>query len=124
MKILSPTAATIGAIAALAFVALSPAHARDAFTFSFDTGAVAFAYSDGYWDRNHNWHGWRNSNEARAYRSQYAHNYKATRHNRERNQGWRNDMDHDGIPNQVDRDRDGDGVPNRRDDAPNNPRRK
>ena len=123
MKKLSAATALIGAVAGLTFAAMSPAHARDAFTFSFDTGAVAFAYSDGYWDRDHNWHGWRNSSEARAYRSRYGHNYKASRHTRERNQGWRNDQDHDGIPNQFDRDRDGDGVPNRRDDAPSNPRK-
>ena len=123
MKNLLIASAMIGAMATLSLTAASPVQARDAFTFSFDTGAVAFAYSDGYWDREHNWHGWRNSSEARAYRSQYAHNYKATRHNRERNMGWRNDQDHDGIPNNVDRDRDGDGVPNRRDDAPNNPRK-
>jgi hypothetical protein len=36
----------------------------------------------------------------------------------------RNDRDHDGIPNRVDRDRDNDGVPNRFDSAPNNPHRR
>lgn len=123
MKTLHIATVMIGAVAALTFTTMSPAHARDAFTFSFDTGAVAFAYSDGYWDRDHNWHGWRNSREARAYRSQYAHNYKASKHTREHNQGWRNDQDHDGIPNQFDRDRDRDGVANARDRNPSNPRR-
>ena len=33
------------------------------------------------------------------------------------------DMDRDGVPNRVDRDRDGDGVPNRQDSRPNDPRR-
>ena len=34
------------------------------------------------------------------------------------------DRDHDGLRNDRDRDRDGDGVPNRRDNAPDNPRRR
>ena len=36
----------------------------------------------------------------------------------------RGDRDHDGLRNDRDRDRDGDGVPNRRDNAPDNPRRR
>ncbi len=123
MKKLTVIAAMVGSLACLSLSTSLPAMARDAFTFSFDTGAVAFAYSDGYWDRGHNWHSWRNTREAREYRAQYSNNYQHKRHNREHNMGWRGDQDHDGIPNNVDRDRDGDGVPNRRDDAPNNPRR-
>jgi hypothetical protein len=38
--------------------------------------------------------------------------------------GYRNDRDHDGIPNRFDRDRDNDGVPNRYDRRPNNPYRR
>ena len=113
----------VGAVAALTFSNMHAANAADAFSFSFDTGNVAFAYSDGYWDRSHQWHSWRNTREAREYRTHYGYNYKASKHTRERNKGWRNDTDHDGIPNQHDRDRDGDGVSNRRDDAPDNARR-
>ncbi len=94
------------------------------YQFSFDLGSVAFAYSDGYWDRNRQWHTWRDAREAREYSRFNPRAYKATRHTRERNQGWRGDQDRDGIPNRVDRDRDGDGVPNRRDDSPNNRNRR
>lgn len=102
-----------------AMTASIPAAAQG-FAFSFNTGDVAFAYSDGYWDRSHRWHAWRNSREAREFRRSHGHLYNDTRHTRVRNQGWR-DQDRDGIPNAVDRDRDGDGVPNRFDNRPNVP---
>jgi hypothetical protein len=79
----------------------APAAARDTFAFSFDTGGVAFAYSDGYWDRDHRWHRWRNAREARAFREMYRDRYWHRRHNAERNSGWR-DWDHDGVPNRFD----------------------
>ena len=99
--------------------AAAPAQAQG-FNFSFNTGDVAFAYSDGYWDRNRNWHSWRSSRELREFRRSHGHLYNNTRHTRVRNQGWR-DQDGDGIPNRVDRDKDGDGVPNRFDNRPNSP---
>ena len=117
---------TLAAVLAAALVggtmtAAVPAQAQG-FNFSFNTGDVAFAYNDGYWDRSHHWHTWRNSREAREFRRGYGHLYNDSRHTRVRNQGWR-DEDHDGIPNAVDRDRDGDGVPNRFDSRPDNARR-
>lgn len=99
----------------------APAQAQG-FAFSFNTGDVAFAYRDGYWDHNRRWHSWRSPAEARAYRNAYRHHYYPYPRNYYRNMGWR-DSDHDGIPNRVDRDRDGDGVPNRFDSRPNNPYR-
>lgn len=110
MKKLILAAAVVGAFATVSMTASVPAVAREAFSFSFDTGAVAFAYSDGYWDRSHTWHSWRNAREAREYRSHYSVNYNNRRHTREKNQGWRGDADHDGVPNGLD-------------SAPNNPRR-
>ena len=123
MKNLRIATAIAATLAALTFGNVSEARAADSFSFSFKTGDVAFAYSDGYLDREPRWHSWRNSREHRNYRERYRDNYKAVRSSRERNRGWRGDQDRDGIPNRVDRDRDGDGVSNRRDDAPNNPRR-
>ncbi len=127
MKKLTLIAATVGSLAGASLTTV-PAVAREAFSFSFNTGDVAFAYSDGYWDNNRQWHGWRNAREAREYRAHYAKQYRNTRHTRERNQGWRGDQDRDGVPNSRDRDRDGvsnnrDDRPNNRDDRPNNPRR-
>ena len=88
----------------------APALARDNFAFSFDNGGVAFAYSDGYWDRDHRWHRWRNAREARMFREQNRERYWHYRHDRDRrSMGWR--------------DSDGDGVPNRFDSRPLNPYR-
>jgi hypothetical protein len=101
--------AALGAIAGIAAATLPAAHAGDVFSFSFNTGNVAFAYSDGYWDRDHQWHNWRNAREAREYRAHYAATYKNSRHNHETNNGWRDD-DHDGVANRNDR-------------APHDPRR-
>lgn len=120
-KLLLAAAMATGVTFAMAGAAPA-AYAQESFRFSFDTGNVAFAYSDGYWDHDRRWHKWRNAREAREYRRRHAHNYSHWRHTRERNMGWR-DMDRDGVPNRYDRDRDGDGVRNRRDDRPNNPYR-
>jgi hypothetical protein len=123
MKNLCLATIALGAIAGVNLASMAPAQARDSFAFSFDTGAVAFAYTDGYWDKDRRWHSWRSQREAREYRTRYSHNYRGMRHTRARNRGWRGDQDGDGVSNRNDRDRDGDGVSNRRDDAPNNPRR-
>jgi hypothetical protein len=124
MKNLRIAAIVVGAIAGLNFASMTaPVQARDVFSFSFDTGAVAFAYSDGYWDKDRRFHRWSSARESREYRARYAHNYKNNRSSRYRNRGWRGDQDRDGVPNAYDRDRDGDGVSNRRDDSPGNPRR-
>ena len=137
MKKFTLAALIVGTLAGATMTTAMPAAARDSFSFSFNTGDVAFAYSDGYWDQNRQWHRWRNSREAREYRARYDHNYYHRKHTRERNRGWRGDQDRDGVPNRYDRDRDGDGVPNRADrdrdgdgrpnrydDAPNNPNRR
>ena len=105
--ILATVAAATLAVGAVGVSA--SASARDTFAFSFDTGNVAFGYSDGYWDHDHNWHRWRDAREARMFREQNRERYWHRRHDRERNAGWRDD--------------DGDGVPNRFDSRPNNPYR-
>ena len=123
MKKLLMATVFLGAIAGVPVIAApSSAMARETFSFSFNTGDVAFAYSDGYWDHNRRWHRWANAREAREYRARYGHNYWHRKHIHERNRGWR-DRDRDGVPNRYDRDRDNDGVPNRWDARPNNPYR-
>jgi hypothetical protein len=99
------------AICTAGFIGTVPASAQSG--FSFRAGDVAIGYSDGYYDRRHNWHGWRDAREHNWYRSNYRDNYRS----------MRRDRDRDGIPNRYDRDRDNDGVPNRYDRRPNNPRR-
>ena len=115
MKKIILAIAIVGSMAGAAMVATSaPALAASGFSFSFDTGGVSMAFSDGYYDRHRVWHKWRNAREAREYRTRYSHNWNNRRHR---------DADRDGIPNRFDRDRDNDGVPNRFDSNPNNPRR-
>jgi hypothetical protein len=62
--------------------------ARAEVNITVNPGDVAFGYSDGYWDRDHHWHAWRDQNEAEWYRTHYAQHYVAQRHDRERDQGW------------------------------------
>jgi len=99
-----------GALCASGLTSTLPAAAAG---FSFQVGDVAMGYRDGYYDRSHSWHSWRNAREHNWYRAHYARSYRGIRH----------DRDHDGIPNRFDRDRDNDGVPNRFDSRPNNPYR-
>lgn len=86
-----------GALIALALtgapmIAAAPASA--ATDFSITLGNAAFGYSDGYWDRDHHWHGWRNKAESQYFRDHYKDHYVAMRHDhdrKDRDQGWRND---------------------------------
>jgi len=120
---------TMTALVSVAFLgtaacsSTSPASARESFVFGFDSGSVAFAYSDGYWDHNRRWHSWHSPREAHAFRSRYPDRYTHRGHRHYPNAGWR-DSDRDGVANRYDRDRDGDGVPNRRDRRPENPYRR
>ena len=109
MKTLAMAAVIVGTLAGATLTSALPASARDEFSFSFNTGDFRFAYSDGYWDNDRNWHSWRNAREAREYRVRHKDRYNNHRHNKHRNKGWRES--------------DGDGVPNRHDDAPRNPNR-
>jgi hypothetical protein len=100
-----------GALCTAGLTATVPASAQTG--FSFRVGDVALGYDDGYYDRGHRWHSWRDARERNWYRANYRHRYY----------GYRHDRDRDGVPNRYDRDRDGDGVPNYRDRRPNNPYR-
>jgi hypothetical protein len=57
---------------------------------SFSVSDVMFAYEDGYWDRGHRWHAWRDQNEARWWRDHYHDRYYDWRHDRDPDQGWHN----------------------------------
>jgi len=52
-------------------------------------GGIAFGYNDGYWDRGHNWHAWRNHEEAERWRAENREHYFAWKHNRDHDKGWR-----------------------------------
>ena len=53
-----------------------------------DTGAIAFGYSDGYWDNSHNWHRWHDKSEMRAYRDRNGSHYYDRDHSHYDNDGW------------------------------------
>ena len=61
--------------------------AAEDFAFSFDTGNVAFAYTDGYWDSNHHWHKWHNSRERVEYKKRFADHYNGWKHDRDADHG-------------------------------------
>ena len=52
---------------------------------------IAFGYSDGYWDRGHQWHAWRDREEAQTWQRQNPAHYYERRHDEEATAGW-----HDG----------------------------
>jgi len=93
-----------GALVAFALIGgplVASAPAAAAVDFSISLGNAAFAYSDGYWDRDHHWHWWRNKREAEYFRSHFADHYVNVRHDRDRKdraKGWHNERwwdDHD-----------------------------
>jgi hypothetical protein len=82
-KMLMAAAMMVG----FAAFAAPPAHA-DSFSFSFNTGDVAFAYTDGYWDHAHVWHEWAGPREVEEFRVRYADRYHDWDHHRDRDEGW------------------------------------
>ena len=76
-----------GAIASALLAVPGPASARSSFAITFSTGDVAFAYRDGWWDRNHHFHHWRHD-ERRWYKAHYRTSYHNWDHDRDRNHGW------------------------------------
>ena len=74
------------AVMGTSWAALSPAQAD--IHLSFNPDHVAFAYSDGYWDRDHHWHAWRNRDEAKWYREHHQEHYVAQKHSHDHDKGW------------------------------------
>jgi hypothetical protein len=92
MKYIVITALVALALAAAPMTVASTPASAAAVDFSITLGNAAFGYSDGYWDRDHHWHAWRNRAEARYFRDHYKDHYYATRHNHDRKtMGWRNE---------------------------------
>ena len=57
-------------------------------------GGIAFGYSDGYWDHDHQWHRWQSTRHRQAYQHAEGAEYHAVRHTRAANQGWHDRGDH------------------------------
>ena len=54
---------------------------------------IAFGYSDGYWDRDHHWHEWRDRDEAEHWRAENREHFYAYNHDHDHDQGW-HETDH------------------------------
>lgn len=72
-------------------VALSRPSLADNVTVGVGPGGIAFGYSDGYWDRERQWHGWRDREEAEHFRAANREHYYERKHDQERGWGWRDD---------------------------------
>ena len=78
------------ALAGASLTAGLPAKA-DNVTITAAPGGFAFGYSDGYWDRGHKWHAWRNQEQASRFREENRDHYYDWKHDRDRDKGWRNE---------------------------------
>lgn len=85
---------TLAAVAAfsLALSAGATMHATPAkaagVSVQFDAGSVAFGLSDGYWDRDRNWHAWPNQSARNNWRARNKSHYTPHRHDRSPGWGW------------------------------------
>jgi hypothetical protein len=69
-----------------------PALAADV-SVGVNAGGIAFGYSDGYWDRGHNWHAWENEQAAAKFRAENHEHYYERKHDADKDKGWR-ESDH------------------------------
>jgi hypothetical protein len=58
-------------------------------SFSITLGNVVIGYSDGYYDRDRRWHGWRNDNERNWYQQNHRDSYYQQGHDDDRDQNRR-----------------------------------
>ena len=83
--------AVLGLAIAGAVAALPPPATAAHVSISVDPNAIAFGFSDGYWDRDHHWHRWASPADARWYRMHYRSHYYGHRHDRDHDGGWRHE---------------------------------
>jgi hypothetical protein len=89
MRMPIKTALLALALAGGSFIAGHSALADNVTVTVGPAGGIAFGYSDGYWDRAHAWHAWRNAEEAAAWRTENREHYFEWRHDRDASMGWR-----------------------------------
>ena len=90
MKGIFSVAIAAGLLAGAAFTT-APAQAADVRVTVGQGPVVAYGYNDGYWDREHRWHHWRNHEEMVRWREANREHFFERKHNAERNMGWRNE---------------------------------
>ena len=81
------TLAAAAIAAALATFTISNVAMAQA-TVTFSTGNVAIGYSDGYWDRTHNWHAWERAEHRDLYRAERNAEFHEWKHDRDKDMGW------------------------------------
>ncbi len=69
--------------------AVSPSAKADNVAVGIGPGGIAFGFNDGYWDRGHQWHAWRNHEEAEHWRAENREHYYDWKHDRDHDAGWR-----------------------------------
>jgi hypothetical protein len=77
--------------ALLAAASLTPFAATHAATVRFDSGSVAFGYSDGYWDHAKQWHRWPSTRARSDWRAHNRTHYYSRSHTHTNGWGWRDD---------------------------------
>jgi len=66
-----------------------PGHRGGDSSFTIQFGNVVFAYSDGYYDRDRRWHGWRSDDERNWYRQNRRNSYHHMNRDRDRDRNRR-----------------------------------
>jgi hypothetical protein len=88
MKLIVKTAlVAISLAVAGSLAAVSPAAAQVSVQVGLPN--IAFGYSDGYWDRDHHWHAWKDRQEEEHWAAANHEHYFARKHDRDRDEGWR-----------------------------------
>jgi hypothetical protein len=77
------------ALGGATLITAAPTMAADNVTVAVSPGGIAFGYNDGYWDRGHNWHAWKNREEAARFQKENRDHYFDYKHDRDRDAGWR-----------------------------------
>ncbi|MGH7015046.1 MAG: hypothetical protein ACREEL_12990 [Stellaceae bacterium] len=75
------------AVLAAPLAVVAPARAANV-SVGVDIGGIAFGFSDGYWDQNHQWHPWRNHQQFTEFKRQQPNHYFGHKHTQEKNMGW------------------------------------
>ena len=91
MKAIMSMAVAAALLGGASLMGGSPAQAADVHVAAGPAPVIAFGYNDGYWDREHRWHNWRNRAEMARWREANREHFFARRHDREHDQGWRNE---------------------------------
>ena len=89
MRIIVATALIGLSLATASGTATNQALAADNVTVGIGHGGIAFGYSDGYWDRGHQWHNWENKEATDRFRAENKAHYYDRKHDGDPAAGWR-----------------------------------